>query len=419
MTDSLTQPAVNALTECDVAIIGGGPAGAAAAIVLQQHGRKCVIYENSQFPRYHIGESLIPHTYVMLERLGLLPRMQASAYPVKHSIRFVDPSGDESKPFYFSETIEGDRARTWQVERSSFDAMCLQRAREVGATIHMGARVEQVLFHGDRAVGLRVTDVNRRTHEVRASVVIDASGRSSLIGRQLGLTEQVPGLNKASAWGYYDGARRRPGIDAGETTIFMLPGRNWFWYIPLPNDIVSVGFVGSPTELFAASDDFELAFLDQVARHVPLRPFLTPARRVGPVRGLRRLAYRNRQTVGNGWVMVGDAAAFLDPIYSSGLFLALASAVMAADCVEDGLQAGDCSASRIGGFAPALMKGVGVIRRLIDAFYNPAFSFAEFTRRFPQHRPALIDCLVGDVVGKDMTPFLDALAQVTPICVET
>ena len=195
----------------------------------------------------------------------------------------------------------------------------------------------------------------------------------------------------------------------------MLPDRNWFWYIPLPDDIVSVGYVGSPDELFARSDDFELSFLDQVGRHEPLRAFLSGSERVAPVRGLRRLAYRNRQTVGDGWVMVGDAAAFLDPIYSSGLFLALGSAVMAADCAAEALAANDCSAARLGRFAPALTQGIGVVRRVIDAFYDPSFSFAEFSRRFPEHRAALIDCLVGDVVGKDMTGFLDALAQMTPV----
>lgn len=400
--------------DCDVAIIGGGPAGAAAAIILQQHGRNCQIFENTRFPRYHIGESLIPHTYAMLGRLGLLPAMRASAYPVKHSVRFVAPSGGESDPFYFSETIEGERARTWQVERSTFDAMCIERARESGATIHIDSRVEHVLFDGERAVGVQVTGADRTTRQVRAKVVIDSSGRSSLIGRQLGLTEQVPGLNKASAWCYYKGARRRDGIDAGETTIFMLAGRNWFWYIPLPNDIVSVGFVGSPDELFAGSNDFELAFLDQVGRHTPLRPFLAGSERVAPVRGLRRLAYCNRQTVGDGWVMVGDAAAFLDPIYSSGLFLALGSAVMAADCAAEALAAGECSAERLGRFKPALTQGMRVIRKLIDAFYDPSFSFTEFSRHFPEHRAALIDCLVGDVVGKDMSAFLEALSRMTP-----
>jgi FADH2 O2-dependent halogenase len=133
------------------------------------------------------------------------------------------------------------------------------------------------------------------------------------------------------------------------------------------------------------------------------------------VRGLRRLAYRNVRTVGDGWVMIGDAAAFLDPIYSSGLFLALASAAMAADDAHDALVQGDVSAECLGRFVEPFSDGVAVVRRLIDAFYSSDFSFSDFARRFPQHRKALIDCLVGDVVGRDMSAFLGALDQMAPL----
>jgi flavin-dependent dehydrogenase len=126
------------------------------------------------------------------------------------------------------------------------------------------------------------------------------------------------------------------------------------------------------------------------------------------------MAYRNRQVTGDGWVMIGDAAAFLDPIYSSGLYLALASAELAAGCIHDALAAGDCSAARLGAYVPGLMAGVEIIRRLIHAFYDTRFSFRTFVERFPEHKPALIDCLIGDVVNKDMTAFLEALATMTP-----
>jgi flavin-dependent dehydrogenase len=127
------------------------------------------------------------------------------------------------------------------------------------------------------------------------------------------------------------------------------------------------------------------------------------------------MAYRNRQTSGDGWVMIGDAAAFLDPIYSSGLFLALASAELAAGCIHKALEANDVSAARLGGFTRPLWNGIEVIRRLIHAFYDPDFSFHAFVERFPEQRPALIDCLVGDVVEKDMSGFLAALAEMTPV----
>ncbi len=399
------------LNSYDVAVIGGGPAGAALAGFLAQRGRRCLVLEQSRFPRYHIGESLVPHTHGILDRLGFLPHLKASAFPEKHSVRFVSPDGHEATPFYFSETIPGDGARTWQVERSQFDRMLLDHARTLGAEVREGVAVESVLFDGGRATGVAFND-GGGAQTAFASVVADASGRATVIGRQLKLKGDVPGLRKASVWGYYRGGKRLPGIDAGETTMFLLRGGGWFWYIPLPDDMVSVGIVAEPEYLFGAGGVPEAVFEREVARCAPLGERLTVAQRVGPVRGLRQLAYLNRQTCGDGWVMLGDARAFLDPIYSSGLFLALGSAEMAAGCIEDALAANDPSAARLGAFEPALWDGVESVRWLIHAFYDPHFSFRAFVNRFPEQRRSLIDCLVGDVI-KDMSPFRRALGEMT------
>jgi flavin-dependent dehydrogenase len=371
------------------------------------------VLESSKFPRYHIGESLIPRTYDTLRRIGLLEQMQQSPFPVKHSVRFVSPSGEESDPFYFSETVSGDRARTWQVERSRFDQMCLDNARQHGVDVRMCTKVHKVLFENGRSVGVEVRCTDDVSFWIPSRVVVDASGRATVIGNQLGLKEPVPGLNKASLWAYYRGGRRREGIDAGETTVFMIPQRGWFWYIPLPDDIVSVGIVADPDYLFGELEDFEHIFSREVARCLPLSDFLASAERTTDVRGLRRLSYRSRQLAGDGWLMIGDAAAFLDPIYSSGLFLALASAELAAECVHDALMADDLSVQRLGAFTQPLADGVEVIRRLVFAFYDPAFSFREFVERFPDQRASLIDCLIGDVIKKDMRPFLSAMEQMT------
>lgn len=396
----------------DVAVIGGGPGGAALATFLARAGHRCVVFEQAKFPRYHIGESLIPHTYGIFDRLGLLPQLRASAFPVKHSVRFVSDSGKESVPFYFSETLPGDRARTWQVERSQFDCMMLDHARANGVEVHEQLGIEKVLFDGERAIGVQIVSNGSRA-DVHSKVVVDASGRGCVIGRQLGLRTPLPELRKASVWGYFRGGKRLPGIDAGETTMFLIPGGGWFWYIPLPDDVVSVGLVADPEYVFSESDDMEAAFTCEVKKCEPLADRLSAAQRVGPVRGSRHLAYLNRQTCGDGWVMIGDARTFLDPIYSSGLYLALGSAELAAGCIDDALKNNDLSAARLGAFEPALWKGVDVVRRLIHAFYDPNFSFPKFAKQFPEHRAALIDCLVGDVI-KDMSAFTAALEQMTP-----
>lgn len=398
----------------DVAVIGGGPAGTTLATFLQRRGHRCLVLNSTAYPRYHIGESLIPNTYGVLDRLGLLSQMRASHFPEKYSVRFVAPSGDASDPFYFFESLPREQAQTWQVLRSEFDQMCLRNAQAAGVDVRMGARVGKVLFDETMASGVSVQFDDDEPVEIEAKVIVDASGRATVLGRQLGLRAEVPQLNKGTVWGYFRGAKRREGIDAGETTVFMIRDRGWFWYIPLPDDVVSVGIVAAPDYLFDESQEYPAILDREIERCAPLGPFLAGAERVGAVRGIRRLAYLNRETVGDGWVMIGDAAGFLDPVYSSGLYLALASAELAAACVHDALTANDTSKDRLGAFCGPLWDGVDVVWRLIKAFYDPAFSFREFTERFPQHRAALIHCLVGDVVGNDMRPLLDALATMTP-----
>lgn len=407
-------PAANPSTRFDVAVAGGGPAGAALATFLARQGHRCVIFEPLQFPRYHVGESLIPGSYGILGRLGVLPKLQSAAFPQKRSVRFISETGNESAPFYFTETISGEGAVTWQVERSEFDRILLDHARENGVEVQAMKHVRSILFENGCATGVIAADDAGVDTKVRAKVVVDASGRACVIGNQLGLKVDVPGLYNAALWGYFRGGQRLPGIDSGETTIFRTAGGGWFWYIPLPEDLVSVGVVASPDYLFDEAPEFEPVFLREVARCRPLGQRLEQAERTQPVRGIRRLAYRNRQIVGNGWVMVGDAAAFLDPIYSSGVFLALASAELAAQCIHAGLEAGDLSANRLGTFVEPLTRGVRVIRQLVGAFYDPSFSFRKFLERFPQERAALIDCLVGNVIDTDMRSIQSALATMTP-----
>lgn len=206
-----TNPTSLANNNYDVSVIGGGPGGAALATFLARAGHRCVVFEQSKFPRYHIGESLIPHTHGIFDRLGLLPQLRGSDFPVKHSVRFVSHGGKESVPFYFSETIPGERARTWQVERSQFDTMMLDHARASGVEVHEQTSIDKALFDGGRAVGVQTVSADATRAEVRSKVVVDASGRACIIGRQLGLRSPLPELRKASAWGYFRGGKRLPG----------------------------------------------------------------------------------------------------------------------------------------------------------------------------------------------------------------
>jgi flavin-dependent dehydrogenase len=399
--------------EYDVAVIGGGPGGAALTTLLARQGHRCVLFEQARFPIKHVGESLVPQTYDFLERLGVLPQLRALAFPAKHCVRFVSPDGQASIPFQFAENLAGERAQTWQVERSQFDCLLLNHARANGVEVQEQTAVAQVLFEGGQAVGVQAVSPHGEAMTIRTRVVVDASGRACLLGRQLGVWAPLQDLRKAAIWTHYRGAPAPVNGSGHETTIFRTAGGGWFWHVPQPDQIVSVGLVASPDDLFANSDDIEAAFNREFARCAGLRTRLTGASRFGPLRGLRHLAYLNRQTCGAGWVMIGDARAFLDPIYSSGIYLALASAELAAGSIHEALRTGDVSGPALGVFEPALTQGLDVLRRLIHAFYDPQFSFPEFLRQFPDQRAALVDCLIGDVL-KDLSGFTEALAKMTP-----
>jgi flavin-dependent dehydrogenase len=349
-----------------------------------------------------------------LERLGMIEKMSASNFPKKYSVQFFGGSGKASAPFYFSETETEQQSQTWQVLRSEFDTMMFDNAAEHGVDAVQGVRVKQVLFHesfdGDpedapaRGVRLELPDGSKR--EVESRVVIDATGQRAMLSRQLGLRTTDPNLRQASIFTHYQGAFRDGGIDEGATLILQTRDKNsWFWFIPLPDNVASVGVVGQIEYLIQGRQgDPQKIFEDELALCPGLTPRLENARQLFPVRVLNEFSYLTSRPAGDGWVLAGDAFGFLDPMYSTGVLLALKSGEFVGDTVADALDADDVSGRRLGTFAPRLLAGMSAFRRLVYAFYDQDFSFGRFLKKFPHHRRDVVSILVGDVFDKDFEP---------------
>ncbi|HKV10874.1 MAG TPA: NAD(P)/FAD-dependent oxidoreductase [Thermoanaerobaculia bacterium] len=397
----------------DVIVIGGGPGGAAAATLTAQRGHRVLLLERSPEPQFKIGESLMPATYWTLERMGALAKMKESHFPKKYSVQFYNKAGKASHPFYFSETDPHESSQTWQVLRSEFDALLLETAAEQGVEVRRGAAVKDVLFDGDRAVGVKV-DFGDGDKDVAAKVVVDASGQAAILSKKLGLRVPDSELRKAAFFSHFEGALRDPGIDEGATLVIHNDDASaWFWYIPLPNNRVSVGVVGSPETLYAGRErDPQKIFDEQVAKTPALQPRIANACQAFPVRALREFSYRSSRIAGDGWVLVGDAFGFLDPIYSSGVFLALKSGELAADSINDALAANDLSGEKLGAHGPGFMSGMEAMRKLVYAFYEQDFSFAKFLAKHPEHRLDIVHLLVGNVSVPTNGLFKDMAAMV-------
>lgn len=404
-------------TSHDVIIIGGGPAGAGSSAILAEYGHRVLLLEREKFPRYHIGESLIPFTYYPLERLGLVERMQKSHFVQKFSVCFVPPHGKTSQPFYFFNRYDRDTvAQTWQVLRSEFDEILLNNARDKGVEVREQVQVKELLRdETGKVVGVRAVDAEGNETEHRARITLDCTGKEAFTTVRNGWRVRDPYLNKVAVWTYYKGSRREPGIDEGQTTVAFVKDKGWFWHIPQHNDMVSVGVVAEGKYLSRDGvKDPEGIFKREIEENLWIKESLSHGEQVGKYYITSEYTHHAKHCGSEGLLLVGDAFAFLDPVFSSGLMFALKSGVLAGEEVHKGLVAEDLAPQRFTEYARILREGVENMRKLVYAFYNPDFSFGKLIKAHPDAAGEVTDCLSGDV-NKDYTRLWEQIRELVPL----
>ncbi|TWT79400.1 putative oxidoreductase [Planctomycetes bacterium CA13] len=383
----------------DCIVIGGGPAGGAAAAILAQSELDTLLIEREPMPRFHVGESLMPETYWALDRLGVNERVRQAGFQSKKSVQFVTHKGTESEPFFFRDHDSRQCSSTWQVERSEFDKMLFDRAGELGAECCDSTRLVDVHFDSDgRATGVVLRDADGKQHEIGCRVVIDATGQQSFIANKLGLKQIDPRLKKVAIWTYYRDAVRGEGDNEGATIILNTETKDaWFWFIPLSRGMTSIGCVGDTDYLLKSGKKPEDVFIEQLRMCPGLQRRLEPATRLGEIRTAKEFSYSTKQHAGDGWVLIGDAFGFIDPVYSSGVYFALEMGIRAADAVVEGFANNDLSAAQLNTWTEEFKEGAQWVRKLVDAFYSKEFSIGRFMKMHPEHRGRVTDLLIGRI----------------------
>jgi len=398
----------------DAIIVGGGPAGATAAALLAKLGRRVVLLERDGFPRYHVGESLLPFCYATLNRLGMVDKLNATDFVKKYSVQFATTDGRMSQPFYFSDHLDGHPAgQTWQVERSDFDRMMTDNAKDLGAEVRFGVSAKKVLKDAaGKVVGVEAIDEHGQAIQLKAPMTIDASGRNGFAANAMGWKRnRDPELNKIALWTYYRGGKRGEGRDEGATTVAYIPEKGWFWHIPMHDDRISLGVVGDKNYLYRDGVKDPLKIIErEIGCNAWVADVMQGAEQFGQTWVTGDYSYRSEYSATDGLVLTGDAFGFLDPVFSSGVFLALTSGEMAADAVHRALKENDPSAAQFEQYTDKFQDAIEAMRKLVYAFYAEDFSFGKLLKKHPHLRSDLTDCLIGKV-STDFTALFNGVAE--------
>lgn len=380
----------------DVAVIGGGPGGSSAATALARRGHSVVLFERDLFPRFHIGESQLPWSSEVFEALGVSEQVERAGFVEKWGASFLSPDGGAEQYADFQQAVETPRPQTFQVPRAKFDALLLGHAAACGATVRQGCPVRGVDFAADH-VAVHYASEEGSTCIVRVAAVVDASGRSGFLARRLGRHELDPLLRNIAVHAHFEGIPRREGRRSGDIRMLTRPDMGWIWLIPISDSVVSVGAVVPQSVHNRESRATPEESLEHYLATSPgSRPLFLEARRVSPARFDADYSYLGTRLRADRCLVVGDAAAFLDPIFSTGVLLAMQSGLEAAATLSKGLRDGDLRAARFVGYERQVRRRYHHFRRFAVGFYDPAFRDLWFS---PSSRFGLYESVLSVLAG--------------------
>ncbi len=358
-------------TEYDVIVIGGGPSGSSVSTRLAQRGHRTLLLEKEHFPRFHIGESLLPCSMPLIEALGAMPRLEAANFLPKYGAEFVTADGWLRRRYAFAEGLVPGPSSAYEVDRSEFDKLLLENATAHGVEVRQGQQV--VRFELDRALGVSVVARAENGSEAtfNAQMLVDASGQSSLLAGRLGLREMDAELKNFAVFSHFEGAERYAGDEEGDISVVLVPG-GWWWVIPLRGNRTSVGLVMPSRNLRGQKPD-DAYFAARIAATPFLKKRLIGATQLAPVRSVTDYSYVSRKLAGDRFVLVGDAAAFIDPVFSTGVYLGMVGAFRAAEAVSSALEAKRFDRAQFLAYEREVAKNVATYRRFVKGFYTPEF----------------------------------------------
>jgi flavin-dependent dehydrogenase len=416
----------------DVVVVGGGPGGSVTAARLAQKGRRVLVVERDTFPRFHLGESLLPDSVAILDAIGVLAEVDRR-YLRKPGAQFHDNLTTRSARFDFSEAFFAKSPFAYQVPRDDFDALLLAHAASVGAVVRHRWTVDRIRFDGARATGVDATDQDGATHSIEAGVVVDATGREALLARGSRSTDRIPGLENTALYSQWRGVYRDEGVRAGDFHLALFgddgdplptpsgasplahPPSGWFWFIPFKDGRTSVGAAASRAWIKKhPGEEPQALYLRALSQSKVAQRFLAGAEQLWPARATADFSFRVRELAGDGWLAVGDAGGFIDPLFSTGAHMAMCGGFYAAEAIDAALSRGDVSRGAFEAWERRVRGGAELFLAMVQSFYEGILSRLMFVDRpHPYIRRVITSLLAGNVFETDSRWLDDARTRMT------